>query len=348
VSGGATQIELPVAPPAKSMRPFLEAIGELPRAELLAFAERRSYASGDLMLAELEPGDEMLILLVGRAAVAVGASELRGEERLGEIAEGQSVGEIALLTGALRSASVRALVPVTALALRREQLLGLMARFPVIADHFLALLASRLSSADHVLAEALDPSSKRPELLGGLDRQTREIAVQRRSAFRLLSRAFRELLVEHRRELPFFLLTGFLGSFIAARIGLWGLSQLGFSFEPLLRSAYVGGVLLLLASAGLSPFVYRRPVRVALCLAFGIGGGLIVNELSVWLSFDIFYRDIFTRDPTLVFDPALLYHRSTTLWVFTVIVALLSQATYLSRFYRRAFYILRDRWSARR
>ena len=154
--------------------------------------------------------------------------------------------------------------------------------------------------------------------------------------------------ISDRRELPFYLLTGFLGSFTLARFGLWALGELGVPLEPLLRTAYVGGVLLLLASAGLNPFVFRRPARVALCLLFGIGGGLIVNELSVWLSFDIYYRDIFTRDPTLVFDPAVLYHRSTTLWVFTIILVLLSQATYLSRFYRRAFYILRDRWAARR
>ncbi len=342
-----TQLELPQCPAAAPLRPFLDAIGPAPRAELLAVAERRLYPSGKLMLAELEPGDEMLVLLEGRAAVTVGASELHDEARLGEIDAGQCAGEVALLTGALRSASVRALEPVTALVFRREQLLSLMARYPIVADHFLALLAERLASADQVLASALNPTHG-DHPLAGIDRQTREIAARRQPTTRLLRRAFRELLVEHRQELPFYLLTSFLGAFIAARVGLWALSELGLRLEPLLRTAYVSGVFLLLASAGLSPFVFRRPIRVALCVAFGAGGGLIINELSVWLSFDIFYRDIFTRDPTLVFDPAALYHRSTTLWVFTIVAGLLAQATYLSRFYRRAFYLLRDRWAARK
>ena len=352
MSEASTILDLPAAPPDAApparLRPFLEAIGAEPGEELLAHAERRTYRDGELMLAELEPGAELLILLTGRAAVTVGSSELHREARLGELGEGESVGEIALLTGALRSASVRALGAVTALVLRREQLLGLMARFPIIADHFLALLAGRLASADHVLAQALDPRSHAPVSLQGLDRQTREIAVRKQPATRLLRRAFRELLLEHRRELPFYLLSGFLSSFVLARVALWALGSAGFPFETLLRTAYVSGVLLLLASAGLSPFVYRRPVRVVLCVLFGVGGGLIVNELSVWLSFDIFYSDIFTRDPTVAFDPAELYHRSATLWVFTIILVALSQATYLSRFYRRAFYILRDRWAARR
>lgn len=330
----------PTAPPL----PLLEAIGSEARAELLAAAEPRHYPAFALLLAELEPGDELLILREGHAAVTVGAAELTGEEALGEVAPGESVGEIALLTGSLRSASVRAIDPVDVWALRREQLHDLMARYPAIAIHFLALLGHRLTTADRVLARGLDPKLAAAAPLAGLDRQTREIAAHPRPLRRLLQRAFRELIVEHRRELPFFVLSGFLCAFVLARGLIWGLERAGADLELLLRSAYVGGVLFLLSSAGLSPFLYRRPWRRAVCLAFGIGAGLVVNELSVWLSFDIFYRDIFTRDPSVRFDPGILYHRSITLWTFLVVIVLLVQATYLSRFYRRAYYLLRERW----
>ncbi len=330
--------------------PLLVAVGADARDELLAVAERRSYAKGQLLLAELEPGDELLIIVTGRAAVTVGSAELRGEERLGEIGPGESVGEIAFLTGSLRSASVRALEPVTALVLRREQLHGMMVRYPSIAGRFLALLASRLAAADRVLSDALAPvaPSMPSKLLSGLDHETHEIAVQKRSLLQLLQRAFKELVVEHRRELPFYLLSGFLLSFGLARLVVFALQASGLGLEGVLRGAYVGGVALLLLSSGLNPFVYRRPLRRALCLAFGVACGLIVNELSVWLSFDVFYRDIFTRDPSMHFDLGVLYRRSTTLWAFTLIVVLLLQATYLARFYRRAYYLLRERWSARR
>jgi hypothetical protein len=200
-----------------------------------------------------------------------------------------------------------------------------------------------------VLGDALAPQSdpSPSKLLGGLDRQTREIAVHRRPLRQLLKRAFQELVVEHRRELPFYLLSGFLASFGLARLVIFGLQAAGLGLESVLRGAYVGGVGLLLSSAGLNPFVYRRPVRRALCLAFGAACGLIVNELSVWLSFDVFYRDIFTRDPSLRFDLGVLYRRSATTWVFMLILVLLVQATYLGKFYRRTYYLLRERWSAR-
>ncbi len=79
--------------------PLLSAIGTEARDELLAIAERRSYAAGQLLLAELEPGDELLVMLTGRAAVTVGSAELHGEERLGEIRTRRWLGEIAFLTG---------------------------------------------------------------------------------------------------------------------------------------------------------------------------------------------------------------------------------------------------------
>ncbi len=328
--------------------PFLDSIGEEARAELLAVAEHRAYAAGRLLLAELEPGDELLVLLSGRAAVTVGSAELRGEEKLGEVGPGETVGEIAFLTGSLRSASVRALVPVTALVLRREQLHGVMERYPAIAARFLVMLGLRLAAAERVLANALSPEEEHASnvLLGGLDRQTREIAVHKRSLPLLLKRAFRELVVEHRRELPFYLLTGFLASFLGARLVILGLQASGLPLEGALRGAYVGGLGLLLVAAGLNPFVYRRPLRRALALAFGVAGGLIVNEVSVWLAFDIFYRDIFTRDPSLQFDLGALYRRSTTLWIFGFLTVLLVQVTYLGRFYRRAYYLMRERWGA--
>src|SRR5262249_24637241 len=52
--------------------PLLVTIGVGAREELLAVAERRKYAAGQLLLAELEPGDELLIIISGRAAVTVG------------------------------------------------------------------------------------------------------------------------------------------------------------------------------------------------------------------------------------------------------------------------------------
>ena len=62
---------------------------------------------------------------------------------------------------------------------------------------------------------------------------------------------------------------------------------------------------------------------------------LLFNLLSVLLTFDLFYRDIFTRDPSLQFSVETLYARAEGAHVALVTAALLLQAVYLRNFYRR-------------
>ncbi len=327
---------------------FLRVIGREAAAELLRTADHRQYHPGQLMLGELEPGDELLVILSGKAAVSVGRGGPTGEERLGEINAGEEVGEVSLLTGSLRSASVTALEPTEVLALRRDRVAALMVRHPAIARHFVGILSARLQATDAVLARALDPARSTQALpLEGLEPAEHKVAAHPRTLRRLLQTAFRELVVEHRKELPFFALAGFLGGVVSARFGIWALHELGLPLLPLLRLFYVGGLLLLVGSAGAAPFVFRRGVRLALCLGFGTGAGLLANELSVLLAFDIFFRDIFERDPTLAFDPAVLYHRSANLWAFALLLVAFAQATYFQEFYRRVYYLLRERLRAR-
>jgi CRP-like cAMP-binding protein len=327
---------------------FLRVIGREAAAELLRTADHRTYQAGQLMLGELEPGDELLVILSGKAMVSVGRGGPTGEERLGEVCAGEEVGEVALLTGSLRSASVTALEPMEVLALRRDRVTALMVRHPAVARHFVDILSARLKATDIALARALDPARRaNAPPLEGLPAPERRLAAHPRSLRRLLQSAFRELVVERRSELPFFALAGFLGAVVLARFGIWALHGVGLPLLPLLRLFYVGGVLLLVGTAGAAPFVFRRGVRRALCLGFGTGAGLLVNELSVLLAFDIFFRDIFERDPTLRFDPALLYHRSANLWAFALLLVAFAQATYFQEFYRRVYYLLRERLRAR-
>jgi CRP-like cAMP-binding protein len=329
--------------------PFLQLIPGGAADEVFAHAERRAYAAGQRLVGELEPGDDLIVLLSGRCEVTVGDDGV--PDRLGEIQAGSIVGEIAFLTGALRSATVTAVEPVEALVLRREQVEDLMRRFPQLARHFLSVLSHRLAGADEALAAALDPAAKNTGPLDALqkvDSETRRIAARKRSLGRLLTRAFRELVVEHRRELPFYVLAGFLGAVVVARFSIFALHFAGVELQMLLRAAYVTGLIAILASACAAQFTFDRRLRRVLCLAFGAGAGLLVNELSVLLAFDIFYSDIFHRDPNVKFDPATLYHRSETVWAMSLGLALIVQVTYLRHFYRRAFFILRERWAARR
>ncbi len=142
--------------------------------------------------------------------------------------------------------------------------------------------------------------------------------------------------------------TDFVVAVAAARLGVWALHGFGLRTLPVLRTFYVGGLGAVILAAGAAFFTYGRRARLAIAGLFGAGAGLVVNELSVLLAFDVFYRDVFTLDPRVRFDPELLYRRSESVWIFFLLLAVLLQVTYFRHFYRRATYLLLESWRARR
>jgi hypothetical protein len=105
----------------------------------------------------------------------------------------------------------------------------------------------------------------------------------------------------------------------------------------------VSGFGLVMVSACASLLTFRPAWRRAICIAYGIGSALIVNELGVTLAFDIFYKDIFTPDPTLAFDVERLYRRTEPFRAIVVGLVVLIQSVYLKSFYARAWYLIRAR-----
>ena len=74
---------------------------------------------------------------------------------------------------------------------------------------------------------------------------------------------------EHRAELPFFFLSGFVTALVAARLAI----VLGHFEGAGLRNLYGLGLGMLLATGGGAHFVFHRRARVALCAAFGAALG---------------------------------------------------------------------------
>jgi predicted Ser/Thr protein kinase len=81
---------------------------------------RRRYAAGELIVREGERGDRAYIVESGECEV-FRASE-QGEVSLRRIGPGEVIGEIALFTASGRTASIRALTPMTLLEVTREAL----------------------------------------------------------------------------------------------------------------------------------------------------------------------------------------------------------------------------------
>jgi CRP-like cAMP-binding protein len=99
----------------------------------------RIYAPGQIICHQGEPGDHLYVLIEGLVKI-VFTSE-RGDEMVLNILGPEEIfGELALLDGSPRSASVVALKPTSVFVLPRRQLLELMSVNPGLADEFLKLI----------------------------------------------------------------------------------------------------------------------------------------------------------------------------------------------------------------
>lgn len=113
--------------------------------------ERLSFAAGERVIAAGDPGDSLFLVVRGRLrAVAPGPDG--AETLLNEIMVGASVGEIALLTGERRTATVYAAEPSELLRLSREQLASLEAQHPAAAAAVSGAIVLRLQQSQLNLA----------------------------------------------------------------------------------------------------------------------------------------------------------------------------------------------------
>ncbi len=111
------------------------------------------YRSGEVILTEGTPGDVMYLIEWGRVEVL---SRTDGSSRiLAVLGEGDFFGEMALLTGNPRSATVRAVTDVDLLALYQPDFDELVLKYPTLAVTLGRVLSQRLSRADEYLTGEL-------------------------------------------------------------------------------------------------------------------------------------------------------------------------------------------------
>jgi CRP/FNR family cyclic AMP-dependent transcriptional regulator len=109
---------------------------DLEPSELLrlgALARRRAYGKGDYIFHQGDAGDALFVLMDGRVKVAT-ISEDGDEMILATLQPPDVFGELALIDGGPRSASIQTLEPTTALTLTRATLLDLVSRQPQVSE----------------------------------------------------------------------------------------------------------------------------------------------------------------------------------------------------------------------
>lgn len=102
-------------------------------------ADQVDWREGKTVIQEGRAGSEFFLLIEGTVSVS------RDGERLRDLAAGEWVGEIALVSNVPRTATVVTTSPVRALVLTRGGFLQLVADNPTIAAKVLALLGERVS-----------------------------------------------------------------------------------------------------------------------------------------------------------------------------------------------------------
>ena len=116
------------------------ALGEEPLLKLARACRQRTYRRGQYLWYQDDVGDRLIVICEGSVKVLV-ASERGDEIVLTSAGVGEVLGELAVLDGSRRSASVVALEDTTVLGLDRAIAVQLMATEPAVLDAVLRSLA---------------------------------------------------------------------------------------------------------------------------------------------------------------------------------------------------------------
>ena len=168
----------------------IDLFSDLPEEELeriLARLEVVNLSSGEILFREGEPGEHMYIVVSGDLEI-LKAPNTDNELILNRIPPGQYIGEMSIVTGAPRTASVRAHGNVSLLCMSRAQLLDLLHVHPQLASTMVNVLSQRLDNTNastfrdlteknRQLQKAFDELKAAQELLIEKERLERELKV---------------------------------------------------------------------------------------------------------------------------------------------------------------------------
>jgi len=120
------------------------------RQRLAAAARHHLFAAGEAMVRQEAAGDSMFVLLAGAARVTL---EPSGRE-VAVIPAGGFFGEMSMLTGDRRTATVRAVEDVRALEISAADFRELAVADPALLDHISSVIAARRTGLDEARASA--------------------------------------------------------------------------------------------------------------------------------------------------------------------------------------------------
>jgi cAMP-dependent protein kinase regulator len=112
--------------------PLFEVLSEDERAALIREMELESHEEGSVIISEGDPGASMYIITSGEVKVYTRGSNKAGNVYLAKLGEGDFFGEVSVLTGKPRTATITASKPTELLRLDKEKLDNALSRYPGI------------------------------------------------------------------------------------------------------------------------------------------------------------------------------------------------------------------------
>jgi CRP-like cAMP-binding protein len=106
------------------------------------------YKKGADLLREDDPGQSMFVIVGGEVVVTTGKRPKAKE--VARLGKGAIVGEMSLLTGAHRAATVTAVTPVEALEITKAALEPILAASPSLVERFGVMLEKRQKELDRL------------------------------------------------------------------------------------------------------------------------------------------------------------------------------------------------------
>ncbi|MBG6146001.1 CRP-like cAMP-binding protein [Labrenzia sp. EL_142] len=131
---------------------IFEALDAEAREDLARFGFLKQFSPGEVVFTMGTPGQSMMAIAEGIVRVSM-FTPSGGEVTLTDLHAGEVFGEIALLDGRDRSASVKALTNCTLVVLERRALLEVLQRDPKFSVRLIELLCQRVRRSDERMIE---------------------------------------------------------------------------------------------------------------------------------------------------------------------------------------------------
>ena len=132
---------MPVTPDLLRLVPLFNGLTERSFEAIGNLAVEDDYAVGQALVRQGSPGESFIIIVTGRATVE------RDGRMLRELGPGDFLGEISLVDGGPRTATVTALDPIHAIVIQRAGFLELIDRIPVFRLDVLSCLTQRIRAS---------------------------------------------------------------------------------------------------------------------------------------------------------------------------------------------------------